>query len=407
MLTKPFIIYMRRTKMIYLRFPEDITGRIEGATILKPSFEVSITEILSRTYQPEIVKRYAEQISDFIYNNMEFPEDGIYRIEAEEIWHFDEKRNTWRDTKKKVANYVISENSPLWDCFDGEFKFLKKVCGSIKSAVKAITEEMFGPTKWIGVSSIDTRDYQIFEAKYDKISKVLKTFFTGGAVSELHAEIQRIVYEGVQESGVMIIADGQAKSVLYKDHVKQLSEKVFNKVEEALAEWLQPEEAKRLSLTLKNALLFSLNNGDFEIVRMGYDGRRYCKYKGIEVVIDENGVKYIEIDEQFLQSIQGVLCSKKIYTGRYGNSDIEIDGESEKNTFTLHDYNGIVCRIEEYYGTLRLESQDVSHYFNSCEGRILTVKEKILSEEKERYLLKVEWNDEEASKIKGMLVRIR
>ena len=53
--------------MIYLRFPEDITGRIEGATILKPSFEVSITEILSRTYQPEIVKRYAEQISDFIY----------------------------------------------------------------------------------------------------------------------------------------------------------------------------------------------------------------------------------------------------------------------------------------------------------------------------------------------------
>lgn len=145
--------------MIYLKFPETPEERITAAIINKPSFSNSLGEVLARSYQKDIAKRYSKLISDFIFENLSFPEDGIYCVQEGTFRCFDEKKNAWIDTKLKASDYVVDENSSLWECFNGQFKFLKKVSHSIKSAVKSITENMFDTGKWNQISSIDLNGY--------------------------------------------------------------------------------------------------------------------------------------------------------------------------------------------------------------------------------------------------------
>jgi len=80
--------------MIYLKFPEEPAGRIVGAVITKPSFLSAIITALNKVYKVDVVVRYAKPISDFIYENVDFPAQGIYRVQGENFWRFDEETNT-------------------------------------------------------------------------------------------------------------------------------------------------------------------------------------------------------------------------------------------------------------------------------------------------------------------------
>jgi len=174
----------------------------------------------------------------------------------------------------------------------------------------------------------------------------------------------------------------------------------FDKITEAFEELLQPADAKRLSLNLKNVLCFQMDTDDIPIKGINAEIGIYGDYKGNEVKFGYDGRKYIKADERFLAAFRAALSEAVVR--KSGTYDVQVEGEPSVNQITLPSYNGIVVPFTEYY---RIMMVTVYDFDNSSEKGHLFVAEEKSYHSGDPF--KLSWYEEGAKATKGEFVLIK
>lgn len=246
--------------MILLKFQDNPGEFNMAARLEKPVFVEVIKKILMQSYQETIAQRYSTLLNNYIYEKMIYPEQGIYCTVNNVFWRYDEKQDICISTEMKETDYVINQSSEIWNCFDNEFKYLKKDSHLIKKAVQEMSEKMFFTEEWTPIISIDLKTYKLYTPSTGCISKPISDFFTGNYADKIVSKVTQCLFkESNTPSPVLVMYNDAIKTGLLNGKTVKINSESIENVREMLSYELEQQDALLLSKRLKNVVFFGID----------------------------------------------------------------------------------------------------------------------------------------------------
>lgn len=277
--------------MIYLNFPESREMPVEFAKIEKPHFTKEIKEVMLTTYSESLALDYSKLVDDFLYKNMDFPEDGLYKIENGYFWRYEKNFERWVNTNRKENSYVIYADNEIWSSFDKKFKFLRIVRELLLETVQKLTEEMLCVNDWKKVTSIEFHEKEVVCGYFDSLSEILCDYFNKNKVEEIEMKIRKLLFSS-ERNDFLILSIGYTEDAesmrsakryaMYKDKIDPFKAKSLKKLENWLAESLEVNDRKTLLRQIKNLVCYGIFSEvdidkyrEFEVKRFLLDNEFY------------------------------------------------------------------------------------------------------------------------------------
>lgn len=240
----------------------------QGATIEKLSITQDVQNIICARYNNEVALEYAKSVSDFVKQNMRFPEDGIYKISDTDLFlKFNLKSRKWKETSTGKKDYVIDENSNFWEKFDQEFKYLEDFKSEIQEILKQKTTEMFDekPIVIKYIELIDDKYVAQVETK-SNLATVFKEYLDERAVEEFIQKLLKEVY-GTNEMPIFVINNGIIDTAITSNKI--VSNKKMNNLKPFIKKFFSPKHAEEMYIRLLNVLVYGVDYRDYEFI--GHD----------------------------------------------------------------------------------------------------------------------------------------
>lgn len=275
--------------MIVLKFPTTESETVQVAILEKPRFSDALEKTLSDAYSVKIARLYAKQLGDFLFENMRYPENGIYQLhqKTQTFVVYSEKDNKWTDTNYGKDYYVITPTDVIWDCFNTTFRFLKNVSDSIKETIKNETLKMWNVETWDPVSSIEISTFEIFKMETDPFTKLIEDYFSSKRVTEIRTRIRNEFFHTNNDGYVILFNEGITNVTLLKDEVMQLNFEEPTTLMHSFEEELSEKMLKEFFSRLKNLFLYGVDV-PYEIIRKEKNGIARVKYHRLDGVLFEN-----------------------------------------------------------------------------------------------------------------------
>ena len=327
--------------MIYLRF-ESSKIMVNYVKIQKPRFQEELETELSKYYNLRIASRYASIIDKFIYENMNFPTDGIYYVNSQTntFWLYSEQDNCWYDTKMAPNNYIIKSEDAIWKQFFSQNIYLEQLSKTITSIVMRKTESLFHMNKWKNISSIDIETGKICEDNVN-IPFILDEFFSEKVVHELYSEIRKKLFATQDDKFVLIKRGGCTKDIITESNVIKLSEERFHEVKNILSCYLKENDLDKFMNTLKNKVIYNNFNSFYEITYKDINNNVFTKYNGNKVLIDKSKL-YIKASDELFNAIKNALKNSKEYKEFFN----DVNKVFDKKGRCIDRYH--VCKVKDF-----------------------------------------------------------
>lgn len=277
--------------MIYLKFLNAHNSLPTAAVFDKPSVTDIVKEAIGEYYCESIATRYSKSIGDFIYDKMEFPKDGIYCVVDDILRCYDSEKDEWIDTGMKESDYVIDENSKIWECFNDEFSYLADVSDSIKSAIKRFTEKLFVTENWLQIVGIEITTYDVHKPGTINLSKIVGNYFSESNIEKVTNTITKTIFGNNDQIPLLILENGAVKTGLLPGTILKVNESDFEKVKSEFSKRLESTDLNDFIARTKNMLCYGV---DFkgEVIKKQGDCA-FVKYKEHEALVDADGECFI------------------------------------------------------------------------------------------------------------------
>lgn len=294
--------------MIYLQFSESKEENVKAMVINKPRFTEVLEKALKEFYQEVLAKKYAKELGEILYKEMEFPTEGIYCVnhKSKTLNVFLEKSQSWIDTGKTLEDYTIEPDDKLWDRVFSKMCFLREVAELIKETIKPATKNMFnsGDMKSLITIEMSTEEVMRVEGNTTETLNVFKKFFAEKKAEELYCQAKKTLFLSESDSYVVLLEYGKMKAIVTQEGVTQLRGNQFDLVRKSFKKMLAPEELKIFMRELRNRMLYGERCERYEIHYRDKKGKLYSKYKGVLLEVEKTGYGlYMEATEEILNSI--------------------------------------------------------------------------------------------------------
>lgn len=379
--------------MIYLNFPESIDSHVRYAEIEKPSFTKQITKIMEDFYSSSIASEYGKLVEDFLHENMNFPEDNcLYQLKDEYFWKFNVSFELWENTNVKVDYYVIHVDDKIWLRFENQFPFLKSIKDQIQAEVQKLTEEMLYVDSWQEATTLNLDPSGKFSVENSSLFNfilVLKDYFSPKKAQEVENKILNLL--NLSDKNFLLFnvekEDTFKRYYIFSDKTIDSTERLNSDLDNLLAEYLSPNESKKLARIIRNLFYFGIvfedNFVDYiDITRVTLNGNIEAKLEGFDIFYANSEKKwYIKATSKLLDYLISA-CRQLIVR--------EINEYHFKHDFSIHLPNSDLMEFEiENYCDLAIIVNDRDSLFS----RALIEWRKgcgVISENKDK-LQKLKW----------------
>lgn len=313
--------------MILVHFSKN--EEIKAASIQKPNVMPRVMEVLSTTYKPDMAERYAKAVADFLVAEMDFPEDGIYRIDNEdELCRFNLDEKKWEENGKKKSKYIIRPTSSFWKKFDKEFQYLVNFRSDIVKVVKSVTEKMFDilPVSCRFIN-VEANHFYTDKAGSYALEEVFSEYCTDEGTNALTKELLQSVF-GTDEYPLFIIIDNVPKIAFTKSNI--FTEVNTDAIDEFLNRHFSPEDIENIAFRVKNSVMFG-RDYKYQIDSLTSSGDIFYRLAGLQLMKEHKIIGEIFQNDYFLNNEQNCKILKNKPIKKYGGKDFyEVCERDEK-----------------------------------------------------------------------------
>lgn len=291
--------------MILLR---KIDNQIKATKVEKERFTDAITINLFQYYSKSISAKYAKIISDYAYKNSDFPEDGIYYLKNETKLM---KLNgmTFEDVNKKIADYVILKESPIWKKFFEDNPYLLELKYFITSFFEEKTSDYFNFNNMVESREIEITDETITERlEYQhKINEILLKYFSVQRFEGFSRLINKEIFNADDDNFVIVRKNKFPVCIIKDDFsVKPFEAKRFSILKDTLKKYLSIEDLDDILMSLNNTLLYKSQVSKYIITSTDSNGNEYT-CKGPLTLKVHNNELYLKLTSAIYSKLQNSI----------------------------------------------------------------------------------------------------
>ena len=247
--------------MILAMFPASPKDMVMYAEISKPNYFDVLKTALEEWYSNSVAENYVESLAESLFDEMDFPEDGIYYVNSQTntLFYFLKKTRKWTDTKKSFEDYIVDPSNNIWDKIFSRYPHLKKAGESIKSQIKEQTEKMFNVTEWRNVCSFDLETNSVLN--HDQLSQsllFLREYFSEKKAGDIYNDIMKLLFSTSSNNTIVILNNGILVGMLSNKGFKKVDESNYSKLNKYFSELMSKEEMPAFMERLKNLLIWGL-----------------------------------------------------------------------------------------------------------------------------------------------------
>lgn len=356
--------------MIYLQFPENKEDNVKEAYNSKPYYYNKLIKLFEESYSFNLACKYSLKLANFIFEKMEFPTGIVYmNSKTKTFFKYSEEDRKWEDTKKSKEDYVITENSSLWETFFEENSYYKELEGEIKKVIKEETSKMIltpeieaEPYRYLNINMEEEKEelsYTFIKGLDEHKKKILCEYFSEKITEKVYSRIEKAMFKKEDTLNYIVIFEQEKlKGILNEEKFEAISEENFKGIYEEFKNQLEEQDLKEFVAQIRNQFLYKCGNIKYPIKSQDEENWYTDPIKDLTISVDEKGL-YTKLNKKIMTEVIRVLSSK-IKQDRYENKfKFEFDDEIAK----ISKENQLQVYCSEYNISLlfRCDSEEMTH----------------------------------------------